>query len=172
MRPTADEVRALLDSDPETGVLRWKRREGKSRGISIFNVRWAGKAAGATAVDGYIQIWVNGLLYRAHQIVWLLAYGVWPDGQLDHRDNNRSNNRISNLRLATPTQNSANAKRRIDNATGFKGVSICRATGRYRARIMVAGKQLHVGRFDTREAAHDAYMAKARECFGDFARAA
>jgi hypothetical protein len=154
-RLTADDVRALLDYDPETGVFTWKAR---------------GTVAGCES-RGYLVIRIGRTTQRAHRLAWLLTYGEWPS-QIDHRDGNRSNNAISNLRLASTAQNSQNAKLRADSSTGFKGVSVCNFTGRFRAYINVDNKRVHLGRFNTAEEAGEAYKAAALKHFGEFARVA
>lgn len=98
------------------------------------------------------------------------------DMMIDHRDRNGLNNRRSNMRLCTNSQNQANAKRRIDNKTGHKGVQIdnyAKQLGRpsiFRASIMHKGKLIRIGRFRTKKEAKMAYDRKALELFGDFAR--
>jgi hypothetical protein len=88
---------------------------------------------------------------------------------IDHRDGNRANNRWSNLRLATQSENSANRHRHINNTSGFKGVSLCK-WGKWRACIEKNGRKIHLGMYDTPQAAHAAYVAAARKLFGEFAR--
>lgn len=92
-----------------------------------------------------------------------------PEMQVDHIDGNGLNNTRSNLRLATHTQNQANASRRRDNQSGFKGVRRIRDSG-WQARICVNGKQQHVGFFQTAEEAARAYDKAARDLRGQFAK--
>jgi hypothetical protein len=127
-----------------------------------------GDVAGSLNRQGYIRIAIDYKYYLAHRLAWLYVYGEWPSGRLDHRDLDRANNRIANLRPATDMQNCANAKRRVDNSTGFKGVST--RQGRYIAQINRDGRRICLGRFDTPEAAHEAYKAAALKHFGEFAR--
>lgn len=91
--------------------------------------------------------------------------------ECDHIVNtNTLDNRRSNLRLATSSQNSANTARHCDNKSGYKGVYFEQKTGRWKAQICIRGKQTHLGRFDTPEHAHEAYKQAASEVFGEFAR--
>ena len=90
--------------------------------------------------------------------------------QIDHRDGNSKNNRLSNLRLSTHSENAANRRRYRNNASGFKGVSLEARTGKWMAKITKDGRTYFLGRFPTAEEAHAAYAAKARELFGEFAR--
>jgi hypothetical protein len=172
-RPTAALARARLDYDPETGVLRWKPREGSAPFDISWNARYAGKVAGANNLTtGHIDVRLSGRSYGAHRLAWLITYGEWPAGLLDHRDLNGRYNAISNLRLATPTQNIANAGLRRTNTSGFKGVSFNKQRRLYEANISIAGKQMKLGFFADPAEAHRVYMRKAREVHGEFARAA
>lgn len=89
---------------------------------------------------------------------------------VDHKDGNGLNNCRDNLRLATKSTNSQNAKRRIDASSGFKGVTWNKAANRWQGQINVNGRHIYLGLFDTPEAAYAAYCKAAHEYFGDFAR--
>lgn len=141
--------------DPETGVVtsgRGSHGARHSRGYLVFNV--------------------DGRAVLAHRIAWVLAHGVAPSAQIDHINGNRTDNRLANLREATPAQNLGNTKIRRDNTSGFKGVSWNRACNRWQAHISQRGRSKYLGVFKSREAAHEAYLAAARDVFGEFARAA
>jgi hypothetical protein len=169
--PTADQVRELLTYDPETGVLTWLPRRGDGRATKSWNAKHAGKQAGTPESNyGYVQVGLFGRIYLAHRIILLLATSEWPPTEVDHVNGIRTDNRIANLRLATPSQNQANRKRPATNTSKFKGVTWDR--GRYKAQIIVRGKYLHLGHFATPEDAHAAYCSAARAHFGQFARAA
>jgi hypothetical protein len=88
---------------------------------------------------------------------------------VDHINGNSLDNRLSNLRLATPRQNAQNSKIRKHNKSGYKGVSFCKCTGKWVARIKVSGVYLNLGRFDTPELASAAYIKCADQFFGAFA---
>lgn len=161
--PSYSRVRELFDYEPSTGVLRWK------------SGRRLGFAAGCRDSRGYISVYCDGKLYRVHRIIWLWMTGAPPVAEIDHRDLDRSNNRWLNLREATTSQNHANVPPSKRNTSGFKGVSCDRHTFRrkpWKASIRKDGKLMLIGRFTTPEEAHAAYVAKAAEVFGQFARAA
>ena len=91
-----------------------------------------------------------------------------PSGfEVDHKNHDTLDNRRSNLRVATSSQNRANTVRRTDNKSGFKGVSPFQ--GKWRATIRENGKHKHLGRFSTTEEAHQAYCAAATRIYGEFA---
>jgi hypothetical protein len=94
-----------------------------------------------------------------------------PDGLLiDHRNHNGLDNRSENLRLATTSENLQNARKSSARTTSkFKGVDRVKATGKWRARIAVAGKRLFLGSFTSELDAAEAYDAAAKLYFGDFA---
>jgi hypothetical protein len=93
-----------------------------------------------------------------------------PEGlQVDHEDGNGLNNQRSNLRIASPTQNQGNARRRKDNTSGYKGVSWYRRTNKWKAHIRVDKKLRHLGYFIDLTDAARAYDAAALEHFGEFA---
>lgn len=84
-----------------------------------------GKCAGNPHGRGYRQIYFEGKRYPEHHVAWFMVNGVWPlelGFVIDHIDGNRSNNAISNLRLATNQENNRNQKTRSDNTSGHKGV--------------------------------------------------
>ena len=153
--PPRDLVRQLLDYDPETGVLTWRKN---------------GKVAGSIRRDsGYVNIDIGGVKYKAHRIIWWLLYpGPVPD-LIDHRDLNPTNNRPDNLRAATHSQNKTNRRTDNRNVTGWKGVSI-HSSGKFRAQIKHLGKASHIGLYDTVEEAQAAYYAEAIRLQGEFAR--
>lgn len=104
-----DELRARYAYDPATGVVTSKRT---GRPISANNGR------------GYLRAALgNGrILMRLHRLAWALHTGVWPDGPIDHRNKIRDDNRIDNLRVALPSENSRN--RAATSRAGYLGVRI------------------------------------------------
>ena len=183
---TAEYVRSLLNYDPETGMFRWKPRTpamfgGGNGGHSpehrckCWNSRYAGAMAGtvSTALRQnvvHLTVRIEGRNYYAHRLAWLYVHGEWPDGDIDHINGDGLDNRIANLRVATRSQNCANVGRRAHNTSGVKG--IYQHGMRWRASIRVKGKSKHLGCFGTPADAQAAYMAAAREHFGEFARGA
>jgi len=155
-RLTRARLRELLHYDEDTGEFRWRKRVG--------NELCLGKAAGC------VRICILGRTYRAHQLAWLYVKGRWGRTMIDHRDGDSTNNRWGNLRRATASQNGANSRRPRRNTSGYKGVSQSRRSGRWEAYIQKNRRRVHLGTFDTPEAAHDAYVAAARKLFGEFAR--
>lgn len=161
---TPKRLREVLNYNPDTGLLTWRIRRGKSTP--------AGKIAGSLNHDGYIHVRVDKLPALAHRIAWVLMTGRWPKNQLDHRDRNRANNRWANLRLATASQNQANTGLSSRNTSGRKGVTWVKSRNKWQATIRVDGRHLHIGFFDSLAVASAAYQEVARNHHGEFARAA
>jgi len=109
--------------------------------------RWAGKRAGDKKQNGYWYVCLLGKRILQHRLIFALHHGYWPD-EVDHIDGNTENNRIQNLREATSTSNSRNTKRRVDNSTGYSGISKL-PYGSWRVRIGTT----HVGCYKTKEQA-------------------
>lgn len=158
MTTWADELESLrcaLHYEPETGVFRWRVARGKVR---------AGDVAGRSGAAGYSYICFNRKAYLAHRLAWALQFGEMPQGEVDHRDGNRRNNIITNLRVVDRAGNSRNRHGAGKNSkTGFLGVGTNPSTRRFRARIVVNLEPIHLGYFDTAEQAHKAYVTAKRK---------
>lgn len=93
-----------------------------------------------------------------------------PHGMLiDHIDRNARNNRRSNLRLATYSQNSMNRSPYVGKSSSFKGVTFRSDRGTWLACIRINGRLKKIGTFKIEEDAARAYDAFASHYFGDFA---
>lgn len=156
---THSELLEVLDYNEKTGVFTWRDSVRRD---------YRGKIAGTIQYDGYRCIRVSPHRYYAHILAWFYACGQWPTRQIDHRDTNRDNNALDNLRLATPVQNSVNCKRSRKNKSGYKGV--CAYKGKWLAQINYKMKKIYLGMHDTPEQAYEAYKEAALRLHGDFAR--
>lgn len=147
---TAEHLRTLLEYNSETGEFKWLITKGPRAKIGSF--------AGSIRTDGYITIRIHGRAYKGHQLAWFIFYGVWPDGEPDHKNSNHADNRIDNLRDLSHASNMQNRRKaRAGSKSGMLGVTILKS-GRFVAQIMTNGKQKHIGVFDTAEEAHIAYI--------------
>lgn len=122
--------------DEVIGELRYKVQSSP-----LSRVKVGGIAGCINKSTGYRVAVVNGKQQKVHRIIWTMLVGEIPAGyQIDHADGNRSNNHISNLRLATRAENLRNAKKRCDNTSGTKGVSFHKPSGSWRVQIWKDGK--------------------------------
>lgn len=162
-------LRKLLRYDPETGKLFWRAREPSMfRGTARCSAhgecaQWNGQNAGLEAIatvsmSGYLKGCVFGHHLLAHRIIWAIVHGVWPT-QIDHINGNRADNRIGNLRQASPQENNKNRKLPSDNTSGRIGVFYYKANNCWRAHIGVAGRRVHLGSYGTKEEAINARIS-------------
>lgn len=119
-----------------------------------------GSIIGSVREKGYMVAMVDGRYYRVHHLIWMFHYGKFAP-ELDHKNRNRADNRIKNLRVCNHSQNLGNSGPRVHK---YKGVTLCKQTGRWRAQL-----NGHLGRFDTIEEAALVYNAAAKKHFGKFA---
>jgi hypothetical protein len=157
---SAEWLRENMDYAPDTGVFMWKKPGfGRTIGKVLGSRLWSkGKS--------YLAMKVQGEVYYAHRLAWLYHYGEWPNGFVDHIDEDRTNNAIENLRIATSSQNAA--RRRTTQTIGPSRGVFPHGPG-FVARIHFAGKRHYLGYFKTAAAAQAAYEAKAKEIHGEFA---
>jgi hypothetical protein len=158
---TEKRLRELLFYDQETGLWTWIVRRGK---------RGAGALAGSIDHDGYLQIMISGVRYGAHNLAFLWMIGRWPDPTCDHKDLVKANNRWSNLREATKSEQIANQSLTKKNTSGLKWVRFDKRVQRWRAETTIRGKYIWLGHFDDRETAYAIACSVVKKAFGEFAR--
>ena len=158
---SANRLRKLLSYAPATGVFRWRVQRGGPKSVG-------GVAGSIHPPKGYREICIDGKLYRANRLAWLYMTGRWPKLAIGYINHNTSDTRWANLRAMTPSQRGAATRMR--NKLGVRGVWITKS-GKYVARIKVAGKKKYLGLFDAVEKASAAYTRAAKDAFGPFARA-
>src|SRR6185436_5681032 len=141
-----DKLKDLIYYDSQTGLF-----------TSLINRRKvkAGELMIGYPYRGYIKVKIFNKFIPAHRLAWIYMNGEIPKGmQIDHKDGDRSNNRIENLRLATASENRQNLKAASkSNKSGFLGVYFCKEQQKYRAEIVVNGKKIRLGRYKTAEEA-------------------
>src|SRR5437868_14919873 len=148
---TAELVRRLFDYDPETGHLTHK--PGKTH--------WRPGVVGSLNEFGYLRLGIASQLYYAQRVVWLHFYGQWPKWQVDHINDNRSDNRIANLRDVDRATNGLNRHR----SAASSGIVGAQATnnGRFQCYVKYKGTRLYLGKFDTPEEAGAARSAALKD---------
>lgn len=153
--PDIDQLRKLLRYEPDTGKLYWKNRPREMFEKETEHRRWNTRYAGAEALTGsnkhgYRYGRINYSMYKAHRVAWAIHYGAEPGGGIDHINGDRSDNRICNLRIATPSENCKNRKMRSDNPGLHPGVAALR-NGKFLARITSQNVRHNLGTFSKYE---------------------
>jgi len=149
--------------DPKTGHLWWTKRGGPTRKMD--------SPAGHRHAAGYIEVNLrfNNTQHRVmgHRLAWFLYHGEWPDNFIDHINQDKSDNRIENIRQATREDNMANRPKLVVKADGHsKYIGVQRLpSGRWSA----AFKSKYISSFDTPEEAARARDAAAKAHNGEYA---
>lgn len=107
---------------------------------------------------------------RAHRVAWAIFYGEWPQGEIDHVNCDGYDNRISNLRIATSSENKQNQRLKVTNTSGFKGVSWAKRERLWRAYASINGKQHCFGYFSEIDMAVKAHARGVAKLHGEFSR--
>ena len=162
--PSADLIQQLLHYDPLSGMFTWL--------VSRGGVARKGAIAGCARPCGHIVIKIGCIPFMAHRLAWVIMTGSDPELDPDHENGEPGDNRWSNLRPATFSQNRANSRRAKNNKSGFKGVSWNEREQKWVAQICENKRVKHLGYFETPEAAHAVYLTAAKQTFGQYARAA
>lgn len=161
-------LRELIAYDADTGKLVWLPRDEKhfksARDCASWNAKYAGREAfGTMWPNGYKAGHIFSRTYLGHRVAWALANNCWPNHQIDHINGNRSDNRLCNLREATPAENQRNVKQRNDNTSGAKGVDFQKSHGLWRARIVHNKRRIDLGKFNNLDDAISARKAAERQ---------
>lgn len=166
--------------DQYTGQLTWRERPREHFATDgahkRFNDRYAFKRAGKNqgkkgSGKNYrsVKFSLYGVekSYLEHRIIWKIFYGADPEDQLDHKNGNKIDNRIENLRECTNQQNCLNRKMKSNNTSGFKGVSHTKS-GKFLASIQYKGKQVKLGNYTSPDEAYEIYCKAAQVFHGEF----
>lgn len=157
---TLEVVNALLDYNPETGVFIRKKNAAKAPAGSIATQAYHNK--------GYLTLSIKNKKYLAHRIAWFMTYGSLPNGVIDHINQIRTDNRICNLRDCSVSDNVYNSKTRTDNTSGHRGVFWNKQSKRWVAKINRNSKQIHLGSYQSKEDAIEAFKVAATKITNGF----
>jgi len=146
-----------LEYNPNTGIFT-RKIPGRGFGAKV------GDVAGSPDKDGYLCIGIDGKVYRAHRIAYLISHGEIDRGmEIDHINGIKNDNRASNLRKVSSTTNKENLRAAHSrNKLGVLGVRQRSDYNKFEASIQVNGKKKHLGVFDTSDAASEAYLCAKR----------
>lgn len=157
---TQAELKEQLHYNPDTGIF--------TRLISNAQKIKCGDVAGSKTNTGYLEITVLGKRYLSHRLAWFYMTGEMPKNLIDHINRIGADNRFCNLRQANKSENAINGKLKSNNTSGFKGVSLCKRSNKWKANGKLNGKQKFLGRFDTAELASNAFIEFAKATYGEF----
>lgn len=150
---TVQRLHEVLYYNKDTGVFVWKHRDTHKDKL--------GKVAGIKRPNGYLAICIDSQYHYSHRLAWMYVHCDFPN-VIDHIDGNKENNSINNLRSVTQKTNIENLKKaRKHNSTGLLGVF--RSKNKFQSRIGVNGVGIYLGRFLTKELAHEAYLQAKRK---------
>lgn len=157
------DARRIVHYDPVTGQLSLAENRGS---------RKAGNTCGSLKSNGYVYVSWDKRTVQAHRFIWFWMTGEWPKSCIDHVNCVKTDNRWSNLREATYTQNHYNRPVRRDSRTGAKGIGFIAHANMYRAKLKANGRIVQLGYFKTLDEAKQAYAEAVAIHHGEFARAA
>jgi hypothetical protein len=151
---TQEQLKKIINYNQETGIFTWTDRKHCS-----------GRTAGGMDVKGYIIIKIYGKTYKSHRLAFLYMDGEMPEGDVDHINGIRDDNRWINLRKATRSENIQNLKKahRSNKSTGLLGVYLNKKEGSIYSKITINKKVIYLGCFKTAEEAHKIYLTAKRE---------
>jgi hypothetical protein len=155
---TQTRLKELLHYNPETGVFTWLESRGSVKKGSIASTRY----------NNYLGMGVDGTTHYAHRLAFLYMEGAFPEFEADHINSDKIDNRWSNLRKATRSQNMRNVGVKKRSTSCIKGVRFIKKRNKWSARIRHHGKQHWLGVFDTAEHASEAYKNAADRYHGEF----
>lgn len=119
------------------------------------------RAGSQNKKDKYYSVYVLGKVYKLHLLIFLYHNGYFPENQVDHKDQNRENNRIENLREVSRSCNAKNSKVYKNSISGIKGVSWYSKYDKWVARMNIKNKSVTLGYFtDIKDAVLARYNAE------------
>lgn len=132
----------VLLYDESTGKFYWKMSKGSIR---------HGDEAATTYRGGYLSVKIDKRNYFAHRLAWLYVYGKWPNGEIDHINRKRDDNRICNLQVVNKAENLQNYECRKDSSSGVRGVNYNKKSGKWSARIQRNHQRIDLGLYEDME---------------------
>lgn len=135
--PTQEELNRIFSYSEDSGNLFWNH-----------NGQIAGSEVTFSHGKTYIMVFMNGLNYYAHRIIWKMLYNEEPE-YIDHDDGDGTHNWKTNLNKSNKYHNNHNRKLPSNNKSGCPGVTWAKANKKWKAQIDVYGIRLHLGYFES-----------------------
>jgi hypothetical protein len=164
--PAPELLRKLLRYEPDNGKLFWLERPDhmfasgrrtQQHAAKIWNTKWAGREAFTAKKNEYRVGAIFNILLRAHRVIWAMQTKKWPEGEIDHINGDKSDNRFCNLRLVNKSLNQRNCKIQTNNTSGYTGVTFDKRRKKWVAQMGINKTNKYLGQFDDR---FDAVMAR------------
>lgn len=149
---TQEQLAKYFRYDSKTGKLFWTVNKNRAR---------AGSEVCTPHPSGYLAVQLDKVGYLVHRVIWCLVYGAFPESLIDHRDLDKRNNLLNNLRLSTGSGNCCNSPLRKDNTSGVKGVNWHPRICKWQARVQINYKR-STNYFDSLKEA-EAFVKSKRE---------
>ena len=140
---------------------------------NVKNIRTGRVLKSQDGRNGYLQVNLSNDGEKSTKKIHKLVANAFlenPENKrcIDHIDHNRTNNRISNLRYATNSENSQNKSMQSNNTSGIVGISFHKASQKWTAQIFVNGLKKHLGSFDDKNDAITARQEAEMTYFGEY----
>ena len=172
-RTLLERAAKMVIYNQETGSMIWREKDSRTSDSNRWNARYAGHECGSNDGKGYRRIrfkFDTGeiLRVRVHRLAWYMVFGVPPSGEIDHINQNKADNRLSNLRDVPKELNQRNGTRKRNNTSGVPGVYWHKQRKKWCAQASMDGKHYHLGLFtDMDEAEKITKMFRAANGFTD-----
>ena len=152
----AAKAAGMVKYDQLSGSMTWLTKAESVKDSTRWNARYAGEECGTIDDKGYRRIlfrFEHGKPFRirAHRLAWFISHGHMPSGEIDHINQDKLDNRISNLRDVTRVVNQRNGTWKSNNTSGVSGVCWHKQRNKWCAQAAGGGekKSRYIGLFDT-----------------------
>jgi len=129
----------MFDYDPDSGVFIYKKSDKRKK---------EGDVVGSLNGKGYLIVQINNKMYALHRLAFLYMEGEFPEHEVDHINRIKTDNRWENLRAVTHQENQRNLSIASNNTSGVTGVYWHDGANKWRAQIIINGKNKHLGLFN------------------------
>lgn len=136
---TQEILKELVSYDKDSGILIWRHRGrhlfGSDRCMKAWNTRLAGNIIRNLDKYGYLRVSLYGKTWMAHRLIWFHVHGELPSDEIDHINGIRDDNRISNLRVASRSENMRNKAISKRNKLGVQNVWLNKKSRKWQVYI-------------------------------------
>lgn len=152
----SEKIKNLIHFDGEKYY--WKVRPASMFSSKSSAAAWNAKHAGKETLNKsngrkHSVVRIFGKNYASHRVIWLYHYGEWPTGEIDHINGNGFDNRLSNLRDVSHSENCKNMPIPSNNLSGVRGVHWDKGHSKWRAFIKTNGRSKYLGLFADKQQA-------------------